>query len=110
MNSNTTYRKLIELKGKPISVSEFQDLLEASDFNNTIFVQWETNEGNVDYYEMYWEQGPIGTTPEGEKMTATKTAEGMFNIQCKGVAGHWRTLDLSGVIKCRFENKLYYIV
>jgi hypothetical protein len=110
MNSNTTYRKLIELKGKPISVSEFQDLLEASDFNNTIFVQWETNEGNVDYYEMYWEQGPIGTTPAGEKMTATKTAEGMFNIQCKGIAGNWRTLDLSGVIKCRFENKLYYIV
>jgi len=110
MNGNTTHRKLLELKGKEISVSEFQDLLEASDFNNTIFVQWETNEGNVDYYEMYWEQGPIGTTPEGEKMTATKTAEGMFNIQCKGIAGNWRTLDLSGVIKCKFENKLYYIV
>ena len=53
MNSNSVYNKLLELKGKEISLSEFQDLLESSNRRNTIFVQWETNEGNIDYYEMY---------------------------------------------------------
>jgi hypothetical protein len=107
MNSNSIHNKLIQLKGKEISLSEFQDLLESSSRKNTIFVQWETNEGNVDYYEMFWDASKyVGGDAGGSD---TKAEEGMFNIQCKGVNGKWRTLDLQTVIKCRFENQLYKI-
>jgi hypothetical protein len=107
MDSNSVYNKLLELKGKEISLSEFQDLLESSNRRNTIFVQWETNEGNIDYYEMYWDANKyVGGEAGGSE---TKQEEGMFNIQCKDVKGKWRTLNLQTVIKCRFENKLYKI-
>jgi len=107
MNSSITYKKFLELKGKEINLSDFQDLLESSSRGNTIFVQWETNEGNLDYYEMYWDASKyVGGDAGGSD---TKAAEGMFNIQCKGVNGKWRTLDLQTVVKCRFENQLYKI-
>lgn len=107
MDSNKVYNKLLELKGKEINLSEFQDLLESSNKKNTIFVQWETNEGNIDYYEMYWDSAKyVGGEAGGSE---TKQQEGMFNIQCKDVKGKWRTLNLQTVIKCRFEKKLYYI-
>ena len=107
MYNSRVYSKLVELKGKEINLSEFQDLLESSSRRNTIFVQWETNEGNVDYYEMFWDASKyVGGEAGGSE---TKQEEGMFNIQCKDVKGRWRTLNLQTVTKCRFENKLYYI-
>jgi len=107
MTSNSVHNKLLQLKAIPINLSEFQDLLESSNKRNTIFVQWETNEGNIDYYEMYWEASKyVGGDAGGSE---TKQDEGMFNIQCKDVKGKWRTLNLQTVIKCRFENKLYKI-
>jgi hypothetical protein len=111
MDSNKVYNKLLELKGTEISLSEFQDLLESSSRNNKIRVEWETLEGNTDYYYMWWEPGPIGDGIEGG--SDTKAAEGMFNVQTtltseKGRA-QWRTLSLQTVSKARFEKKLYYI-
>jgi len=108
MTSNSVHNKLEQFATKVISLSQFQDLLESSTQSNPIRVQWETLDGNTDYYWMWWENGPLGTTPEGDKMSNTKAKEGMYNIQTFE-KGRWRTLDLQTVSKCRFEKKLYII-
>ena len=108
MNSNSVYNKLLELKGKEISLSEFQDLLESSNRRNTIFVQWETNEGNVDYYEMYWDSAKYKGGKEGGR--ETKEEEGMVNLQGDGFSGDWRTLTYKTITEFRFRGKNYKIV
>jgi hypothetical protein len=113
MTSNSVYNKIIKfaIQTEEISLSEFQDLLESSSRNNKIRVEWETLEGNTDYYYMWWEPGPIGNGIEGG--TDTKAAEGMFNIKTtlnsKTGRAQWRTLSLQTVSKARFNNKLYKI-
>ncbi len=113
MTSNSVYNKLVQFKAEEISLSEFQDLLESSSKSEKIRVEWETLEGNTDYYYMWWEDGPIATTEQGKEMSATKAAEGMSNIQTTltSESGRtvWRTLDLQTVTKARFKNKLYKI-
>jgi hypothetical protein len=113
MNQNNIHKKLIQFAPETISVSRFQDLLESSYKNNKIRVEWETLEGNTDYYWMWWEDGPLATTEQGEEMSRTKLSEGMFNIQTTLTSDSgrkvWRTLTLQTVTKCRFENKLYIV-
>jgi hypothetical protein len=111
MNSNSVYNKLLELKGTEISLSEFQDLLESSSRNNKIRVEWETLEGNTDYYWMWWDSGAyVGGEAGGSE---TKMQEGMFNIKTTLTSetgrAQWRTLSLQTISKARFEKKLYYI-
>jgi hypothetical protein len=113
MNQNNIHNKLIQFAPQPISLSDFQDLLESSTKRNKIRVEWTTLEGNRDYYWMWWEDGPLATTEQGEEMSATKLSEGMFNIQTtltsESGRTKWRTLSLQTVTKCRFENKLYIV-
>lgn len=113
MTSNIFHNKLTEfaIKTKTISLSEFQDLLESSSRNNKIRVQWETLEGNTDYYWMWWDSGAyVGGDAGGSE---TKGQEGMFNIKTtfdsQSGRWKWRTLSLQTVSKCRFENQLYII-
>ena len=105
LTSNSVHSKSIQFAPQTISLSKFQDLLESSSRSNKIRVQWETLEGNVDYYWMWWEPGPIGNGIEGG--TDTKAEEGMFNIKTtltsESGRAKWRTLT------CRFENKLYIV-
>jgi len=108
MNTATVAKHLVGLLPKEISLKQFQDLLEQSTQSNPIRVQWETEGGYFDYYWMWWEDGPLGTTERGEKMTETKLLEGMINIQTEE-NGKWRTLNLGTVSKCRFNGKLYYV-
>lgn len=111
MTSNSVHNKLMHfgIKTKTISLSEFQDLLESSSRNNKIRVQWETREGNTDYYWMWWDSGAY----VGNQASETKAQEGMFNIKTTltSTSGRsvWRTLDLATVSKARFENTLYII-
>ena len=111
MNQNNIHKKLIEFAPQQITLRKFQELLESSSRSNKIRVQWETLEGNVDYYWMWWEPGPIGNGIEGG--TDTKAEEGMFNIKTtltsESGRAKWRTLTLQTVSKCRFENKLYIV-
>jgi hypothetical protein len=108
MNSNKVFKNIQNFVARDITLRQFQDLLESSTRSNPIRVKWETQEGNQDYYWMWWEDGPLGTTARGDAMSATKEAEGMFNIQTFE-QGKWRTLDLQTVSQCRFENKIYYV-
>ena len=111
LTSNSVYNKSVQFAPQTISLSKFQDLLESSSRSNKIRVQWETLEGNTDYYWMWWEPGPIGNGIEGG--TDTKAEEGMFNIKTtltsESGRAKWRTLSLQTVSKCRFENKLYIV-
>jgi hypothetical protein len=113
MNQNNIHKKLIQFAPQEISLSKFQTLLESSSRNNKIRVEWETLEGNTDYYWMWWEDGPLATTEQGEEMSRTKLSEGMFNIQTTLTSDsgkkQWRTLTLQTVSKCRFEGKLYIV-
>lgn len=111
MTSNIAYSKLIQFKGIEISLSEFQDLLESSSRNNKIRVEWETLEGNNDYYYMWWDSGAyVGGEAGGSE---TKADEGMFNVKTTLTSetgrAQWRTLTLQTVSKARFNNKLYKI-
>ena len=111
MTSNSVYNKLLQFKATEINLSQFQDLLESSSRGNKIRVEWETLEGNTDYYWMWWDSGAyVGGEAGGSE---TKGDEGMFNIKTtlnsetgKSV---WRTLSLQTVSKARFQNKLYKI-
>ena len=109
MNQNNIHKKLIQFAPQEISLSKFQDLLESSSRNNKIRVEWETLEGNTDYYWMWWDSGAY----VGNEASDTKQAEGMFNIQTTLTSDsgrkQWRTLTLQTVTKCRFENKLYIV-
>jgi hypothetical protein len=109
MNTNSVYKKAVQFAHQTISLSEFQDLLESSSRSNKIRVQWETLEGNTDYYWMWWDSGAY----VGNEASDTKAAEGMFNIQTtltsESGRKKWRTLSLQTVSKCRFENKLYIV-
>jgi hypothetical protein len=105
MDTVSVHNKLQKFAPQTISLKKFQDLLESSSRSNPIRVQWETLEGNTDYYWMYWDSAAY----VGNEASDTKAAEGMFNIQCLGLKPKWRTLDLQTVSKCRFENQLYLI-
>jgi len=109
MNQNNIHKKLIQFAPQEISLSKFQDLLESSSRNNKIRVEWETLEGNTDYYWMWWDSGAY----VGNEASDTKQAEGMFNIQTTLTSDsgrkQWRTLTLQTVSKCRFEGKLYIV-
>ena len=109
MNQNNIHKKLIQFAPQTISLSKFQDLLESSSRNNKIRVEWETLEGNTDYYWMWWDSGAY----VGNEASDTKQAEGMFNIQTTLTSDsgrkQWRTLTLQTVSKCRFEGKLYIV-
>ena len=105
MTGNSVHSKLVQLAPQTISLRRFQTLLESSTRSNPIRVQWETLEGNIDYYWMYWDSAAY----VGNEASDTKAAEGMFNIQCLGLRPKWRTLSLQTVSKCRFENKLYIV-
>ncbi len=111
MTSNQFYNKLLQFKATEISLSQFQDLLESSSRSNKIRVEWETLEGNVDYYYMWWDSGAyVGGEAGGSE---TKADEGMFNIKTtltnETGTTKWRTLSLQTVSKARFNNKLYKI-
>ena len=113
MNTNSVYKNIEKfgIKTKTISLSEFQDLLESSSRNNKIRVQWETLEGNTDYYWMWWDSAAyVGGDAGGSE---TKAQEGMFNIRTtfdsQTGRSKWRTLSLQTVSKARFENTLYII-
>jgi hypothetical protein len=105
MDTVSVHNKLQKFAPQTISLRKFQTLLESSSRSNPIRVQWETLEGNTDYYWMYWDSAAY----VGNEASDTKAAEGMFNIQCLGLKPKWRTLDLQTVSKCRFENQLYLI-
>ena len=109
MNQNNIHKKLIQFAPQQISLSKFQDLLESSSRNNKIRVEWETLEGNRDYYWMWWDSGAY----VGNEASETKADEGMFNIQTtltsESGRKQWRTLSLQTVSKCRFEGKLYIV-
>ena len=109
MYHNSVYKKVIQFAPQTISLSQFQDLLESSTRNNKIRVEWETLEGNTDYYWMWWDSGAY----VGNEASDTKAEEGMFNIQTTLTSDsgrkQWRTLTLQTVTKCRFENKLYIV-
>jgi hypothetical protein len=113
MYHNSVYKKVIQFAPQQINLRQFQELLESSTRSNKIRVEWETLEGNRDYYWMWWEDGPLATTEQGEEMSRTKLSEGMFNIQTtltsESGRREWRTLTLQTVTKCRFENKLYIV-
>ena len=111
MTSNSVYNKLLQFKATEINLSQFQDLLESSSRNNKIRVEWETLEGNTDYYWMWWDSGAyVGGEAGGSE---TKSDEGMFNIKTTLTSetgrAQWRTLTLQTVSKARFNNKLYKI-
>lgn len=111
MTINSVHNKYLSLaiKTKTISLSEFQDLLESSTRDNKIRVQWETLEGNTDYYWMWWDSGAY----VGDEASQTKAKEGMFNIKTTFDAQtgrwKWRTLSLQTVSKARFQNTLYIV-
>ena len=109
MNQNNIHKKLIQFAPQTISLSKFQDLLESSSRGNKIRVEWETLEGNTDYYWMWWDSGAY----VGNEASETKAEEGMFNIQTtltsESGRKQWRTLTLQTVSKCRFEGKLYIV-
>lgn len=111
MNTNSVHNKLNEfaIKTETISLIEFQNLLETSTRDNKIRVQWETLEGNTDYYWMWWDSGAY----VGNSASETKAQEGMFNIKTtfnsQSGRSQWRTLSLATVSKARFNNKLYII-
>ena len=104
MYYNTVHNKLVKFAPQSISLSEFQDLLEESTKSNPIRVEWETLEGNRDYYWMWWDEGAY----VGDDASETKEAEGMFNIQTYE-KGSWRTLTLQTVSKCRYNGKVYIV-
>lgn len=111
MTSNIAHNKLIQFKAEEINLSQFQDLLESSSRREKIRVEWETLEGNTDYYWMWWDNGAyVGGEAGGSE---TKAEEGMFNIKTtlNSETGkwEWRTLSLQTVSKARFKNKLYKI-
>ena len=109
MYHNSVYKKVIQFAPQTISLSQFQGLLESSTRNNKIRVEWETLEGNTDYYWRWWDSGAY----VGNEASDTKAEEGMFNIQTTLTSDsgrkQWRTLTLQTVTKCRFENKLYIV-
>lgn len=106
MDSNKVFSKIQEFVGTEISLKKFQDLLESSNRNSKIRVEWETQDGNIDYYWMWWDSGAWTRSNRGG--SETKAEEGMFNIQTEE-PGKWRTLDLQTVSKCRFQKKLYIV-
>ena len=109
LTSNLVYKKTVEFAPQTISLSKFQTLLESSSRSNPIRVQWETLEGNTDYYWMWWDSAAY----VGNEASDTKAEEGMFNIKTtltsESGRAKWRTLSLQTVSKCRFENKLYIV-
>jgi hypothetical protein len=108
MYENKVYNKLVNLAFEEKSLDDFLSELKLSSESNPMRVAWETLEGNNRYYWMYWDAAAYKGGDAGG--SSTKAKESMVNIQCLGLDGDWRTLDLSTVSKFRFEGKTYRVV
>jgi hypothetical protein len=107
MNGNTVNKKLVELAGEEISISQFEEMLKSSRSNQKIRVQWTTQEGRRRDYWFYWDSGAyVGGSAGG---SATKARNDMYNLQGDGFSGDWRTLWLDTVVKCRYRGQNYTI-
>ena len=109
MYNNSVHNKIINLAAETIGITEFFDMLRDSTASNPIRIKWTTMEGNERYYSCYWQNGPVGTTKAGRKASATKQANGMYNLQVIDINGKWRTIDFNTVTACRFNRKLYRV-
>lgn len=109
MTSNLVHNKIIKLAIEPVSYNFFMRKLRESREDNPILCWYTTEEGNNRRYTMWWVPGPVGTTEAGDKMSATKEAQGMYNMQGDYPSGDWRTLDTLTVSRFRYENKTYII-
>jgi membrane carboxypeptidase/penicillin-binding protein PbpC len=109
MYNNAVHNKIIQLAAEDIGFTQFYDFLLQSNASEPIRIKWDTMEGNERYYFCYWQNGPVGTTEAGRKASATKQANGMYNLQVVGISGDWRTIDFNTVSACRFKGKLYRV-
>jgi hypothetical protein len=108
MNSKSVHNKLQHFISAEISFSEFEDILKnQSSRSNPVRVGWITEVGRKRYYDMYWDAAAyVGGDAGGSD---AKAEMDMFNIQCLGVDGDWRTIDFNTVYKVRFNNKTYKV-
>jgi hypothetical protein len=108
MNTNSVHSKLQHFISSEISFSEFEDILKnQATSSNPVRVGWITEVGLKRYYDMYWDRGAyVGGDAGG---SAAKARMDMYNIQCLGVDGSWRTIDFNTVYKIRFNNKTYKV-
>jgi hypothetical protein len=107
MYNNQVHNKIIQLAAEDIGFTEFYDLLLQSNSSEQIRIKWTTMEGNERYYSCYWDSAAyVGGNAGG---SATKQANGMYNLQVVGISGDWRTIDFNTVSACRFKGKLYRV-
>jgi membrane carboxypeptidase/penicillin-binding protein PbpC len=109
MTNNKVHNKIVKFAPTEITFTQFYDLLLQSNSSEPIRIKWNTMEGNERYYFCYWEDGPVGTTEAGKKASATKEANGMYNLQVVGLSGDWRTINFNTISVCRFKGKLYTV-
>lgn len=109
MNLNTAHKYIQKFAITPVTYNFFMQKLRQSRIDNPINCWYTTEEGNNRRYTMWWVPGPVGTTEAGDKASATKEAQGMYNLMGDYPSGDWRTLDTLTVSRFRYENKTYII-
>jgi len=81
MYENKVHKKLLELATEEVSLITFQkEYLEKSTKANPIRVQWETLEGDTDYYWMYWDRSAYVGGDAGGSSTKQKKECLMYNV------------------------------
>jgi hypothetical protein len=86
--------------------SEFMEMLEKTNPNNTMFVKWRTAipPTHRTSHEMYW-----GQFFSNSDQSVTKEEEGMVNLVAPNTLEGWRTLTYDNISSFRYDGKTYTI-
>lgn len=86
--------------------SEFMEMLEKTNPNNTMFVKWRTAipPTHRTSHEMYW-----GQFFSNSDQSITKEGEGMVNLVAPNTLEGWRTLTYDNISSFRYDGKTYTI-
>ena len=110
MIENNVHNKILQFAVPEITFTQFYDFLLDSNAGKPIWVKWNKVDGGQTTRSVYW--GPFlnGIARGAIYDYEAKDYMVVQSIQ-DGAPGKdaWRTIDLQGVIECRWEGKKYAV-
>ena len=107
MYENKVHNNIHKFALVEVSLNEFETMLGKTSADAPMYIWWTTNEGHKRRYSMYWDSAAyVGGKSGG---SATKAAEGMYNLQGDYPGGDWRTLDTNTVTRFSWKGTAYRI-
>ena len=103
MTGNKVHNKIVEFAPPEITFTQFYSFLMESRPEKPIWVKWNKIDGDETTRRVNWGPGPSGNALYDYEALDYMVVQSIDNN------GDWRTIDLQGVLECRWEGKRYSV-